>query len=173
MSSKFKDDNDDSNNVYLSCEITENDRKLIEEIKETLGDDYIKNNEEINAFPDTLHDLKLLRMLRGFNNDVNKIVKIFKEANKMRAKYGWGERRKQMEEIDANEVDGLKLTENITRTNKKHWLRYLDPNKNDMDAREKYLPNVIGYTESDAKYTVKGTPYVYNPYCIFDTPKCK
>ena len=88
MSSKFNDDN-----VYLSCEITENDRKLIEEIKETLGDVYIKNNEEINAFPDTLHDLKLLRMLRGFNNDVNKIVKIFKEANKMRAKYGWGERR--------------------------------------------------------------------------------
>ena len=67
----------------------------------------------------------------------------------------------------------LKLTENITRTNKKHWLRYLDPNKNDMDAREKYVPNVIGYTESDAKYTVKGTPYIYNPYCIFDTPKCK
>ena len=57
----------------------------------------------------------------------------------MRAKYGWGERRKQMEEIDANEDDGLKLTENITRTNKKHWLRYLDPNKNDMDAREKYV----------------------------------
>ena len=49
----------------------------------------------------------------------------------------------------------------------------LDPNKNDMDAREKYVPNVFGYTESDAKYTVKGTPYVYNPYCIFDTPKCK
>ena len=50
MSSKFNDNDDDSNNVYLSCEITENDRKLIEEIKETLGDDYIKNNDRNLSF---------------------------------------------------------------------------------------------------------------------------
>ena len=36
------------------------------------------------------------------------LEKIFKEANKMRAKYGWGERRKQMEEIDANQVKAVK-----------------------------------------------------------------
>ena len=166
MSSKSSDDS--SNGIYLSSVLSDEDKKLIEDFLNKFGDS-LKN--DIDVFPDTLHDIKILRMLRGFENNVDKAVKMFEEGRSQRKKYEWGKIRREMEEIDGNNDDGLKLTENITRCDNKHILRYLDPNKNDMDARSKYLSNIIGYTLNDTKFSLKGTPYVYNAYCVFDTPK--
>ena len=112
-----------------------------------------------------------MRLLHGFENDVNKVAETIKWIIEQRKKYGWNKVRKEMEAVDVKKDDGLRLTNNVTRCSSEHILRYLDQENNDMDARLRFVPVIIGLTKKDTKYARKDTPYIYNPYCIFDTPK--
>ena len=167
MASKFEDD---ELGVHLSSAITSEKAALIDQVKSQLDADLLTGERE-DVFPDTFHDFKFLRLLHGFGDDVNKVAETIKWIIEQRKKYGWNKVRKEMEAIDVENDDGLTLTDNVTRCSSEHILRYLDQENNDMDARLRYVPGIIGLTKEDTKYARKGTPYIYNPYCIFDTPK--
>ena len=129
MASKFEDD---ELGVHLSSAITSEKAALIDQVKAQLDADILSGDRD-DVFPDTFHDFKILRLLHGFENDVNKVAETIKWIIEQRKKYGWNKVR-EMEAIDVENDDGLTLTDNVTRCSSEHILRYLDQENNDMDA---------------------------------------
>ena len=167
MASKFEDD---ELGVHLSSAITSEKAALIDQVKSQLDADLLTGDRE-DVFPDTFHDFKFLRLLHGFGNDVNKVAETIKWIIEQRKNMVGTRYERKWKQSTSKNDDGLKLTDNVTRCSSEHILRYLDQENNDMDARLRFVPGIIGLTKEDTKYARKGTPYIYNPYCIFDTPK--